>query len=78
MNDEILETIATKKDIRNGKLRILKHIMTKEDLKFLILTGLIEGKRDREKQRTTYQASLSEWMTGQSMGEVVKRQKLVF
>lgn len=39
------------------------------------LTGQIGGKRAREKQRTSYLVSLSEWMTNQVLGKMTKRQK---
>ena len=58
-----------KLDIRKRQLKFLGHIMRKEGLENLILTGRIEGGRDRGKQRATYLTGLSEWMTGRGMRE---------
>ena len=43
----------------------------------LILTGQIEGKWDREKQRGTYLLGLGKWMVEQGFGEITKRQNFV-
>lgn len=51
--------------------------MRKEGLKSLILIRQIEVKRNRAKQHITYLASLSEWMTEQGLGEMVKRHKIL-
>ena len=56
-------------DIRKRQLKFLGHIMRKDGLENLILTGWIEGGRDRGKQHATYLNGLSEWMTGRGMGE---------
>ena len=72
-NYEVLRRMQTRRrlmlDIRKRQLKFLGHIMRKEGLENLILTGLIEGGRDRGEQRATYLTGLSEWMTGRSMGE---------
>lgn len=39
-----------------------------------ILTGHIEGKRDRGKQHITYLLNLCKWMAEQVLGEIAKRQ----
>ena len=39
--------------------------MSKEGLEELMLTGRVNGKRSRGRQRLTYFESLSKWMTGQ-------------
>ena len=36
--------------------------MRKEGLENLMLTGYIDGKRDKERQRQTYLGSLSRWL----------------
>lgn len=43
----------------------------------MILTGQIDSKTDIGKQCTTYLVSLSEWMVGQGLEEMTKRQKLL-
>lgn len=54
-------------------IEILNNIMRKEDLENLALTGHIEIKGDRRKQRVTY---LRKWMAGQVLGEIKKRQNI--
>ncbi|MGX9987587.1 reverse transcriptase domain-containing protein [Soonwooa purpurea] len=72
-NYEVLRRMQTKRrlmlDIRKRQLKFLGHVMRKEGLENLILTGRIEGGRDRGKQRTTYLKGLSEWMMGRGMGD---------
>ena len=53
------------KSIRKRQLQFLEHIMRKERLENLTLTGRIEGKRSRGRQRLTYLGSLSKWMAAQ-------------
>lgn len=54
-------------------LKFLRHIVKKDGFENLILTGQIEGKRAKEKERTTYLANLSEWVVGQVLGEMENR-----
>ncbi len=51
--------------------------ITKKGLENLILTGRIEGKRDKGKQRMTYLAGLSKWMTERGLGEVAEERNLL-
>lgn len=55
INDDVLEKIETKtthlRRIRKQQLTFLVHIMRKEDLENVKLTGYIKGKKDRRKQR---------------------------
>lgn len=41
----------------------------------LILTGRIEGKRDKEKERMIYLAVLSKWMTEQGLEEAAAKEQ---
>lgn len=44
--------------------------MRKASLENSIITGEIDGKRERGKQHVTYLASVSKWMTEHSLGEI--------
>ncbi len=64
-------------NIRKRQLKFLGHIMRKEGLENLILTGRIEGKRDKGNQRVTFLAGLSKWMTERGLGEVAEGRDLL-
>ena len=65
-NKEVLERAGIKrfllKAIRKRQLEFLGHVMRKEGLENLSVTGKINGKRSRGRQRLTYIASISRWM----------------
>ena len=65
-NVEVLERAGTKRYllriIRKRQLEFLRHVMRKEELENLSVTGKINGKRIRGRQRLTYIASISRWM----------------
>lgn len=63
-------------NIRKRQLKILGHIMRKEGLENLILTGHTEGKRDSGIQRITCLTSLCKWLAEQRLGKIVNRQNL--
>ena len=69
MNEEVLEGVGKgrtlMKRIRKRQLEFLGHIMRKEKLENLTVTGKIEGKRSRGRQRSTFMESLSSWVTKQ-------------
>ena len=48
--------------IRKRQLEFLGHVMRKEELENLSVTGKINGKRSRGRQRLTYIARISRWM----------------
>lgn len=50
--------------------------MRKEGLKNFILTGEIDGKKGRDKQRIPNLLSVSKWMAGHT-GKITKRQNLL-
>ena len=57
------------KTIRKRQIEFLGHVCRRRGLKFLSLTGKVEGKRDRGKQRITFLDSLCNSATGgQSKG----------
>ena len=61
-NEEVMERADTKRNlmstIRERQLKFFGHIIRKRSLEHLILTGKIEGKRSRGRQRITYTESL--------------------
>ena len=52
------------KTIRKRQMEFLVHVCRRRGLKFLSLTGKVEGKRDRGKQRITFLDSLCNSATG--------------
>ena len=57
------------KTIRKRQMECLGHVCRRRGLEFLSLTGKVEGKRDRGKQRITFLDSLCNSATGgQSKG----------
>ena len=57
------------KTIRKRQMEFLGHVCRRRGLEFLSLTGKVEGKRDRDKQRITFLDSLCNSATdGQSKG----------
>ena len=65
-NDSILKEANIErsliKTIRKRQLEFLGHICRKKDLEYLSITGKIEGRRSRGRQRTTYIESLRSWL----------------
>ena len=53
------------KMIRKRQAEFIGHIMRKEGLEEIIITGKIEGKRGRGRPRLIYLTSLSKWMQDQ-------------
>ena len=66
-NEEVLKMANCErgliKAIRKRQLEFLGHICRKGEIEHLTLTGKIEGKRARGRQRTTFLDSLNEWQT---------------
>ena len=69
-NEEVLRRIGAKRSllhkIRKRQLEFLGHAMRKEGLEEQILTGMIEGKRSRGRQRLKYIECLGKWMNVES------------
>ena len=65
-NEEVLKKIGTKRKllptIRKRQLEFLGHVMRKESVENLTLTGLTEGKKNRGRPRIKYLTSLRTWM----------------
>ena len=49
-------------EIRKKQMRFLGHLMRKDSLENLALTGKIEGKRSRGRQWLLWMANLNEWI----------------
>ena len=68
-NEEVYHRIKTKKalvqDIVRRQLSFLGHILRKDELEKLVVTGFVEGKRARGRQRETFLTYLSK-MTNKS------------
>ena len=65
-NEEVLNRIGmTRKlinTIRTRQMSFLGHVMRNKEIENLSISGKIEGKRCRGRQRMTYSKSLSDWM----------------
>ena len=70
-NKEVLERAATERSlikyIRKSQMQFLGHIVRKGGIENLALTGTINGRRDRGRQRLTYLNSVSEWTNTSTM-----------
>jgi len=68
-NEAVLRKAGREKSllkcIRKRQMQFLGHIMRKDGLENLTITGKIEGKRSRGRQRITYLESLSKWIASQ-------------
>ena len=68
-NEEVSRKAGTErkimKTIRKRLIEFLGHVTRKEGLEELMLTGRVNVKRSRGRQRLTYLESLSKWMTEQ-------------
>ena len=68
-NEEVLRRAETKwallMIIRKRQLAFLGYIMRKNELEELILTGIVDGKRSRGRQREKYLTHLSRWVAEQ-------------
>ena len=77
-NSEVLSMAGTERKliqaIRPRQLQFLGHVLRKQELEDVALTGKIEGKRTRGKQRLTYISSLSQWM-GKSERDILRTAK---
>ena len=77
-NSEVLSIAGTERKliqaIRRRQLQFLGHILRKQELEDVALTGKIEGKRERGKQRLTYISRLSQWM-GKSERDILRTAK---
>ena len=57
-NEEVLEMVGEKRhllmEVRKRQLKFFGHIMRREGLENIIITGMVEGKRGRGRPRTKY------------------------
>ena len=65
-NEEVLQRAGSKRkllcNIRKRQLEFLGYVMRKEEIENLVVTGKIDDKRDRGRQRMTSVKSLFNWM----------------
>ena len=65
-NEEVLKRAGTGRklilEIRTKQMRFLGHLMRKDGLENLALTGKIEGKRSRGRKWSLWMANLNEWI----------------
>ena len=54
-------------DIRSRQMKFLGHVMRKEGLENLALTGKIDGKRSRGRRRVMWLSSLKKWLEGKGV-----------
>ena len=59
--------------IKKRKMTFLGHFMRRKGIENLSLTGKVEGKRARGKQRMTYLSNFQDWPTGQMEMNSFKR-----
>ena len=77
-NSEVLSMAGTERKLiqamRRRQLQFLGHVLRKQELEDVALTGKIEGKRARGKQRLAYISSLSQWV-GKSERDILRSAK---
>ena len=65
-SEEVLKRAGTGRklilEIRTKQMRFLGHLMRKDGLENLALTGKIEGKRNRGRKWSLWMANLNEWI----------------
>ena len=78
-NEDVLSRAQVKsklmKDITVRQLNFLGHIIRKDGLKNLAMTGRIEGKRSRDRRRVTWMSSVKGWL--QERGEKHQEVELI-
>ena len=65
-NEEVLKRAGTGMklilEIRTKQMRFLGHLMRKDGLENLALTGKLEGKRNKGRKQSLWVANLNEWI----------------
>jgi len=64
------------KNIKKRQLEFLGHILRKDGMENLCITGFVDGKRNRGRQRITFLDSLCKWMYGQAPAQNLRLAKL--
>ena len=75
-NERVL-TVANVKQkmletIKNRKMTFLGHVMRRKGVENLSLTGKMEGKRARGRQRMTYLSNIKEWTNRTNGNELIQ------
>ena len=75
-NDTVLKEAHTSRalinKIRTRETTFLGHVMRREKLEHLITTGMMEGKRSREKQREKMTNGLANWLRADMVVKILK------
>ena len=70
-NEEVLQRAGVERkligEIRTRQMRFIGHVIRKEGLENLALTGMIEGKRGRGRKRMLWMTSLNAWIAERSI-----------
>ena len=70
-NEEVLSRMATTRNliitVRGRQMSFFGHVMRNKEIESFSISGKIEGKRCRGRQRIIYTKSLSEWMKVEEM-----------
>src|SRR5438552_18046150 len=64
-NEEVLSRMVTTRNlitVRGRQMSFFGHVMRNQEIESFSISGTIEGKRCRGRQRIIYTKSLSEWM----------------
>ena len=77
ISNESVLTIANVKrklleTIKNRKMTFLGHVMRRKGIENLSLTGRVEGKRARGRQRMTYLSNIKEWTNRKNGNELIQ------
>ena len=80
-NEEVLRKVEADrnliKNIRKRQLEFLGHTLRKDGMENLCITGFVEGKRGRGRQRITFLDSLTKWMNGKAPEQNLTAAKLL-
>ena len=76
-NEEVLnktiQTSSIMSDISKIQISFFEHIMTKDKLEYLVVTGKIVGKRTRERRRMLFTNQLVKWTNCDNTIELVRK-----
>ena len=77
-NEEVLRKAGCQRklmfNIRKRQLLFLGHVIRKEGLEELVLSGKVDGKKGRGRPRTTFMSSITSW-TRKSGVEMLRKAK---
>ena len=75
-NEEVLEMVGEKRhlllEVRKRQLNFFGHVMRREGLENIIITGMVEGKRGRGRPRTKYIDGLVQLTRGKTTAQFLR------